>query len=48
MKVTENEKWVGDKKNDKSGKKKGYEKNNKKLVTMVRGGIDRATLSRRL
>jgi hypothetical protein len=47
VKATENKKWMVDRKKKKKGKK-GVEKKMKKLVTMVRGGIDRSTLSRRL
>ena len=47
VKATENEKWMVTKKRKKTAKK-GVEKQMKKLVTKVRGGIDRSTLSRML
>ena len=47
VKATENRKWMVTKKK-KNPAKRGVEKKMKKLVTMVRGGIDRAALSRRL
>ena len=45
VKATENKKWMVTEKRKKTAKK-GVENKMKKLVTMVRGGIDRSTLSR--
>jgi hypothetical protein len=39
--ATENQKWMAEKKNP---AKKGVEKKMKKIVAMVRGGIDQGTL----
>jgi hypothetical protein len=47
VKATENRKWMVTKKK-KNPANRGVEKKMKKLVTMVRGGIDRSTLSRML
>jgi hypothetical protein len=43
VKATENQKWMA-KKNTRNPAKKGVEKKMKKMVAMVRGGIDQGTL----